>query len=114
MHPKYLLFLALLPPVASVLVGDPGGRLQTQTAPAASITSPEQALQHAGHEPDATNLPVAIDGAKTPEKIPDRLAYYHFIMAVAEHAEPSPDELDRRAALFKHLHFSAETKGNSS
>lgn len=41
-------------------------------------------------------LPVAIDGAKTPDKISDQLAYRHFIAAVALSPMASVDEIDRR------------------
>ena len=38
------------------------------------------------------SLPIAVDGAKTPEDIPDALAYQHFIMAATD----SPTTLQKR------------------
>lgn len=41
-------------------------------------------------------LPIAVDGAKAPELIPDKLAYYHFMIASAVPANSSADQLARR------------------
>lgn len=46
-----------------------------------------------------TQLPVAVDGAKTPGLIPDELAYRHFLMAIAERAGAPPQSIARRNAL---------------
>ncbi len=43
-------------------------------------------------------LRVAVDGSKNPEKIPELTAQRHFILQIAEHAQPSRSELDRRRA----------------
>jgi hypothetical protein len=46
----------------------------------------------------ATALPIAVDGSKTPENIPDHIAYHHFIMAVAKPAHASALQLAKRNA----------------
>lgn len=49
----------------------------------------------------ALQLPVLVDGSKTPEQIPDQLAYRHFLVAVAEHRSPTPVEADRQRARLR-------------
>jgi hypothetical protein len=44
-------------------------------------------------------LPIAVDGSKNPESIPDDVAYRHFLLAIAIHENPSQDELLRRSTL---------------
>ncbi len=56
-------------------------------------TSPAPSLDHSEHQ---ATLPVAVDGSKNPDLIPDDLAYRHFIMAIAEHQKPSREELAHR------------------
>jgi|GEM_PF-2893493 len=58
------------------------------------------AAQHAGH---LTELPVAVDGAKNPEKIPEDLAAQHFLLAISVPASPSPVELKRQEAQLASL-----------
>lgn len=58
------------------------------------------------HTADLMQLPVLVDGSKTPEAIPDRLAYKHFLLAVAEPEHPSPDESARQAARLAPLALS--------
>jgi hypothetical protein len=41
-------------------------------------------------------LSVIVDGSKTPDRIPDDLAYHHFVLAVAERQNPSKEEFTRR------------------
>jgi hypothetical protein len=41
-------------------------------------------------------LPLTVDGSKTPELVPDRLAYYHFIIANAQRAAPTANDIRRR------------------
>lgn len=43
-----------------------------------------------------TLVPLAVDGAKTPELVPDDIAYYHFIMSAATTSNPSAEEVARR------------------
>jgi hypothetical protein len=43
-------------------------------------------------------LPILVDGSKTPDQIPDSLAYQHFFMAVSAHPSPSAQEQARQAA----------------
>ncbi len=42
------------------------------------------------------NLSIVVDGSKTPELIPDDLAYRHFILAIAEPRSPTVEETKRR------------------
>ncbi|MGH9241448.1 MAG: hypothetical protein ACRD3G_25655 [Vicinamibacterales bacterium] len=62
-----------------------------------------QAGLDSAHQHEATSnfqpLPVAVDGAKTPEKIPDDVAYAHFLSVVALKSTPSRVELGRRKAI---------------
>jgi hypothetical protein len=51
-------------------------------------------------------LPVLVDGSKTPDQIPDSLAYQHYFMAVAAHPSPSTDEQNRQAAQLLPLQLS--------
>ena len=47
-----------------------------------------------------------MDGSKTPEKIPDQLAYRHFLVGVAEHAASRPVETDRQKVRLAPIGFS--------
>jgi hypothetical protein len=51
-------------------------------------------------------LPTLVDGSLTPEAIPDRLAYYHFIMATAITCDAAAKEVDRRESLLREVGFS--------
>lgn len=59
--------------------------------------------QHSGH---TTDLPIVIDGSRTPDQIPDQLAYHHFFLAVAEHDRPSPEESARQNSRLVPLRLS--------
>ena len=61
-----------------------------------------RAHQHDGR----SALPVAVDGAKTPERIPDGLAYAHFLSAIAEHEQASPGRLQRRSSMIARVGLS--------
>lgn len=61
--------------------------------------------QHAAHSP-ATGLPVLVNGAETPERIPDHLAYSHFIIAAAEPDSPTGEQLARRIAVLAPVRLS--------
>jgi hypothetical protein len=74
---------------------DRGSTLTTHLDPAPAVLAAEHQ-----HEPHAS-LPVAVDGSKTPELIPDTLAYYHFLMATAPADDEKPDDVDRRVALLQ-------------
>jgi hypothetical protein len=43
-------------------------------------------------------LPVLVDGSKTPDQIPDTLAYQHFFTAAATHPVATAPEQGRQAA----------------
>lgn len=51
-------------------------------------------------------LKVVVDGSKTPDQIPDNLAYYHFFAAVSAHPFPTAQELGRQSAQLLALHLS--------
>jgi hypothetical protein len=53
-----------------------------------------------------TQLVVIVDGSKNPEQIPDNLAYKHFLMAVATHEQPVPEEQKRQEAFLKDVGLS--------
>lgn len=52
-------------------------------------------------------LPVTVDGAKTPQGIPDALAYSHFFTAIAAHPSPTPQEQGRQNAQLTPLELAA-------
>ncbi len=54
-----------------------------------------------------SSLPTAVDGSKSPDRIPDTLAYRHLIMALAGGSTPSRSEARRRSVLMKHIGVSA-------
>lgn len=57
--------------------------LPTTAAPAVSQLQP------------AIEVPLTIDGAKTPHLISDDLAYTHFVLAVAVRSNPTTEEVER-------------------
>ena len=61
-------------------------------------TSPNAASRPQTVSNIAAALPIAVDGSKTPERIPDHIAYYHFITAVAKPAHASAPQLAKRNA----------------
>jgi hypothetical protein len=56
----------------------------------------------------AVSIPLVVDGANTPESVPDDIAYYHFIMATAATANPSTEEVARRARELDRVGLSNE------
>jgi hypothetical protein len=54
----------------------------------------------------ATALPLAVDGAKHPELIPDYVAYRHFISVTAVSTTASQKEIDRREAFLAQVRLS--------
>ncbi len=80
-----------------------GARTAQILALAASLT-PAGAQVHA----HLTQLPVAVDGARTPNLIPDELAYRHFLMAIAERADAPPQSIARRNALIATIGLAPE------
>ena len=79
-----------------------------RVAPVSLAVSQSESDQHSHvHHPDALgSLPLAIDGAKVPERIPDALAYAHFLSAVAEHERASADRLRRRSSMIARVGLS--------
>ncbi len=51
-------------------------------------------------------LKVVVDGSKTPDQIPDNLAYQHFFAAVSAHPSPSAQGLGRQSAQLLPLNLS--------
>lgn len=55
----------------------------------------------------ANALPVVVDGAKTPEQIPDSLAYHHFLIAISPASDTeSAEEAARRSAMLAEVGLS--------
>lgn len=54
-------------------------------------------------------LSVLVDGSKTPELIPDELAYNHYILTITEHANPTPEEVRRRDSRIHPIHLPYRT-----
>lgn len=72
------------------------------------ITAPRECPgQHAGHQVD---LPVLIDGAKNPERIPDGLALQHFLLALTVAANASQMELNRQEAQLGSLEIPSDER----
>jgi hypothetical protein len=57
-------------------------------------------------------LAVLVDGSKTPELIPDDLAYNHFILGVAQHLKPTPDEVRLRESRLAPIDLSKQDLGS--
>ena len=54
-----------------------------------------------------SSLPIVVNGADAPEKIPDHLAYAHFILSIAKPERPSPGDEARRAVTLGRLRLSS-------
>jgi hypothetical protein len=91
MKPIFTMLLILLPMIEI--------RAQPPRAPTKTLHTPT------GH-PSQFITSVAVNGTKTPERIPDYLAYWHFIMAAAVRQNASPEEFARRRALLSRIGFS--------
>lgn len=48
------------------------------------------------HSAHPQQMQIVVDGKTTPDLIPDDLAYHHFLITIAEHAQPSQEEVRRR------------------
>jgi hypothetical protein len=51
-----------------------------------------------------------VDGAQTPELVPDSLAYRHFVQAMAISFSPTSTELARQMSVFKQLALSSDDR----
>jgi len=51
---------------------------------------------HLAHQASGSELPIVVDGSKTPERIPDWIAYRHFISKVSLPSDAPVDEQARR------------------
>jgi len=60
----------------------------------------------APHVTQRSSFPVAVDGSKTPDRIPDYLAYRHFIMITAVPATASTRQVGRRDAFLARVNLS--------
>lgn len=47
------------------------------------------------------NLAAAVRGSDTPELVPDRVAYRHFVLSLARHSNPSAAEIATRKILLE-------------
>jgi hypothetical protein len=65
---------------------------------------------HVEHAQHPVTLPVAVNGANAPEKIPDDLAYRHFLMALAIPDNATSYQLARRNAFLRPLRLSADDR----
>jgi hypothetical protein len=57
-------------------------------------------------------LPLTVDGAKTPELVPDSVAYRHFVMALAEREDAAESRLERRNARLNELGLSTKDRAS--
>lgn len=62
-----------------------------------------QGPMEAQHEHHSSQLPVLVDGDRTPEAIPDDLAYTHFLSAIALEAGASEEARKRQDAQLRPL-----------
>lgn len=67
-----------------------------------------QEQRHAGHE---STLRIVADGTRSPEAIPDHLAYAHLIIAIAEASHESVEQAAYREAILKNLQLSKRDTG---
>jgi len=66
---------------------------------------------NAAHNPTGSpHLSVAVNGADTPESIPDDLAYYHFIKATAMLDDAPENDRQRRDALLTRAGLSGQDR----
>jgi hypothetical protein len=78
----------------------------------ASIQSSQGAVTPTATQPDSQRLVrgvpllISADGEKTPELIPDRLAYKHFILITAKRINASAEQVDRRESILRNVGFS--------
>lgn len=54
------------------------------------------------------SLSITVNGEQNPERIPDSLAFRHFILATAKRVDASPEQVDRRESLIREIGFSKE------
>jgi hypothetical protein len=73
--------------------------VQSDTVPAAAQIPLADAAHHHDANSATASLPIAVDGSKTPERIPDELAYAHFLSVLAIKSAASPNEIGRRKAI---------------
>jgi len=78
--------------------------------PALLCASGVAVASQAQHVHSAPDLPVLVDGAKTPDRIPDELAYAHFLVAVAVEEDAPEEDRNRQAALLLPLDLEANER----
>jgi hypothetical protein len=71
--------------------------VHAETSTNASVTTAAEAAQHAAHTGAMAMLPIAVDGAKDPERVPTAVAYRHLIaiIAIRDH-DASAESIERR------------------
>jgi hypothetical protein len=57
-----------------------------------------------------SSLPIAVDGAKNPERVPDKVAYRHLVMVVAQPETATADQVKPRNAILTWMGLSQEDK----
>lgn len=75
----------------------------------AASTGSLRAVQHEGH---SMQLAVIVDGSKTPDRIPDELAYQHFFLAISDPGQSSANAVSRQKAWLSRLELSAADELN--
>lgn len=110
-----LLALAIVLIAASVTFGARAApKHLTEKGESAGHSAPFAPHAHASTAQAGTRtrerLPVAIDGAKEPNRIPDVVAYRLFLSVAALPANASPEKIRGRDALVNRIGFSSEDK----
>jgi hypothetical protein len=63
----------------------------------------EQHEQHGSHSISTSSLHVEVDGARTPERVSDYIAYRQFIRAAAQRDDASAESRERGAAFVRRI-----------
>ena len=110
------MFVALMLSALAMLIGgsstyvvawrDGAARAAGEPYKQALEAAPQDAAQHAGHLTPNQELPVVVDGARNPERIPDWMAYRHFIRLNSLPGDAPPDAHARRDALLRRVGLS--------
>ncbi len=98
---KVLLYGSLIGAIALVSAQTVQDHRQSQVTPSTKTPANKPPAHHRTEAMTANQLPLTVDGSQTPQLIPDDLAYRHFILSVAEHTSPTPDDVKRRASRLR-------------
>ena len=109
--PLFLLFAVCVPFAAPFQVSRVSQHLAAShndvVAPAESMQTTVSRLNRPGQPVSVKSLSISVDGRKSPEQIPDRLAYRHFVAAVVVRAGATLSEIHRRDALLSQIGLSS-------